>query len=209
MENKIYKNVKIGKDANIYPPCIIGFLPKKYKKKSTIIGNSCIIRPFTTIYAGVKIGKDFQCGHGVLIREGNAIGNNVSIGTGTVLEPENSIADNVRVHSHCFLECVELEEGVIVGPGVVFADDPHPPCPRYKECKRGAKVKKGAKIGAGVVILPGVVIGERALIGAGAVVVKDVPPNAVVTGEGARVGKYLKDLVCFKGFFKRPYEWEE
>jgi acetyltransferase-like isoleucine patch superfamily enzyme len=132
------------------------------------------------VYADVVIGEGFQGGHSVLIRERNIIGDNVIIGTGTVLERENRIADNVRVHSHCFLECVKLEEGVIVGPGVVFTDDLHLLRPRYKECKRGARVKRGAKIGAGAVILPSVIIVERVLIGAGTVVVHDVPPEAVV-----------------------------
>lgn len=42
-----------------------------------------------------------------------------------------------------------------------------------------------------VTILPGVTIGENAVVGAGAVVTKDVPDNAVVVGNPARVIKYL------------------
>jgi acetyltransferase-like isoleucine patch superfamily enzyme len=37
------------------------------------------------------------------------------------------------------------------------------------------------------VLCPGVEIGEEAYVGAGAVVVKDVPPRAVVVGNPARV----------------------
>lgn len=46
-------------------------------------------------------------------------------------------------------------------------------------------------IGVNVTILPGVTIGENAVVGAGAVVTKDVPDNAVVVGNPARVIKYL------------------
>ena len=49
------------------------------------------------------------------------------------------------------------------------------------------RVRKGASIGSGAVILCGVTIGERALIGAGAVVTRDVPDDAVVTGVPARL----------------------
>ncbi|BAV86488.1 maltose O-acetyltransferase [Rothia aeria] len=42
-------------------------------------------------------------------------------------------------------------------------------------------------IGGGAIILGGVSIGENAVIGAGSVVTKDVPANAVVVGNPARV----------------------
>ncbi len=48
-------------------------------------------------------------------------------------------------------------------------------------------VGTGASIGANATILPGVRIGRRAMVGAGAVVTKDVPPNAVVVGNPARI----------------------
>ena len=207
MKNKIYKNVKIGKGAKIYPPVIIGF-PARGKVPKTIIGKKAIIRPFTVIYAGVSIGDNFQCGQGAIIRENNLIGNNVSIGTNTVLEPGNKIADNVRIHTGCFLEYVTLEKNVFIGPNVVFTDDPHPPCPKFKECVLGAVVKRNAKIGANSTILPGITIGENSLIGAGSVVTKNIPENSVALGSPARVVKKIKDLRCFKNFFKRPYDWQ-
>jgi acetyltransferase-like isoleucine patch superfamily enzyme len=48
-------------------------------------------------------------------------------------------------------------------------------------------VKAGASIGSGATILCGVTIGEKALVGAGSVVTKDVPANAIVAGNPARV----------------------
>jgi acetyltransferase-like isoleucine patch superfamily enzyme len=52
-------------------------------------------------------------------------------------------------------------------------------------------VKHGASIGSGATILCGITIGENAMIGAGSMVTKDVPPNAVVAGNPARVIKFL------------------
>ena len=52
-------------------------------------------------------------------------------------------------------------------------------------------IKKNVWIGANVTILPGVTIGENAIVGACSVVTKDVPDNAVVVGNPARVIKYL------------------
>jgi acetyltransferase-like isoleucine patch superfamily enzyme len=54
-------------------------------------------------------------------------------------------------------------------------------------------VKKGASVGSGSTILSRVTIGENAIVGAGSVVVKDVPANAIVAGNPARVLRYLAD----------------
>jgi cytochrome c peroxidase len=48
-------------------------------------------------------------------------------------------------------------------------------------------VRKGAAIGSNATILCGITIGARATIGAGSVVTKDVPDDAVVAGNPARV----------------------
>jgi dTDP-4-dehydrorhamnose 3,5-epimerase-like enzyme len=51
-------------------------------------------------------------------------------------------------------------------------------------------VKTGASVGANATILPGITIGERAMIGAGAVVINDVPCDAIVVGNPARIVGY-------------------
>lgn len=68
---------------------------------------------------------------------------------------------------------------------------------RYVITCKPVHIKKNVWIGVNVTILPGITVGENAVIGAGAVVTHDVPDNAVVVGNPARVIKYL-DAEKFK-----------
>ncbi len=205
----VLKNVILGEGTVVEAFCVLGKQAKtsRIRKKKTIIGKNSILRCSTIIYEDNRIGSDFRTGHNVVVREGNVIGDNVSIGTNTVLEFGNKIGNNVRIHSNCFLEMVSIGDDVFIGPNVVFTDDLHMPCPRYKDCVGGVIVMKGAKIGAGSIILPGVKIGKNAVIGAGSVVVKDVPENVVVVGNPAKVIKNVDDLKCRKNFYVKPYSW--
>ena len=199
--------VVIGSGTLADPSCILGKAPKGALpgECELRIGDDGVIRPFTTLYGGTTIGDRFQTGQGTSIREDNVIGDDVSIGTNAVLEAGNRIGNRVRIHSGCFLELVTVEDDVFIAPNVVFADDLHPPCPRYEECVGGAVVKRGARIGSNSTILPGVVIGLGALVGAGSVVVRDVPDGMVVVGSPARVIKCVDELACGSGLMERPY----
>lgn len=194
---KIHRNTVIGKKSFVDEFCIIGRPPrgKKSGELRTEIGNNAVIRSHTVIYAGNKIGDNFQTGHFTFIREGNEIGNNVSIGTHSIIEFKVKIEDNVRVHSNCFIpEFTILKKGSWIGPNCVFTNAPFPKSPRAKDFLKGVIVEENAKIGANSVILPGVRIGKNSLVGAGSVVTKDVPDNKVVVGNPARVIKDVDDL---------------
>jgi len=207
----LFGGVRLGPGVRLEPYVTVGKPPRGREpgELATAIGAGSLVRSYTTIYAGTRVGERLQTGQCVSIREDNVIGDDCSVGTGTALEPGNRIGNRVRIHSNCFLETVTLEDDVFVGPGVVFADDPHPPCPRFRECVGGATVRRWARIGAGAVILPGVTIGAEALVGAGAVVTRDVPDGAVVVGNPAWVLKQVEDLTCQAGFYERPYTWQE
>ena len=146
----IYKNVKIGKNCQISDYVIIGVPPrgKKPGELETKIGDNAIIRSHTIIYAGNRIGHNFQTGHSVMIRELNEIGNDVSIGTSSVVEHHVLIKDGVRIHTQAFVpEYSVLESGCWIGPNVVLTNAKYPLSPNAKKELKGPIIKKNAKIG--------------------------------------------------------------
>ena len=78
---------------------------------------------------------------------------------------------------------VTLEEGVFCGPSMVFTNvhNPRALIERKNEY-RNTRVKKGATLGANCTILCGITIGEYAFIAAGAVIIKNVKPYALMAG---------------------------
>jgi len=205
---KMYPNVKLGENVQIGDFCIIGVPPKGEKEGAleTVIGDNAVISSHTVIYAGNKIGANFFAGHGVLVRECNEIGNNVSIGSHSVIEHHLKIEDNVRIHSNVFIpEYSLLKDGCLIGPNVVCTNAFHPLCPKVKECLKGPTIGENAKVGANVTLLPAVVVGKNALVGAGAVVIEDVPPEAVVVGNPAKVVKNISELKCPYEIVEKPY----
>ena len=192
---KIYKNVIIGDNHNIGDFVILGYPAANLTDAKTVIGSNAVIRSHTVIYTGNTIGDNFQTGHHANIRENNIIGNNVSIGTQSVIEHHVTIEDNVRIHSQVFIpEFSILKKGSWIGPNVVITNASYPISKLAKQNLKGVIIEENAKIGANSTILPGIVIGKGALVGAGSVVTKDVPPNAVVVGNPAKIIKSINEL---------------
>lgn len=197
MQSIVYKNVKLGKNVKIGEFCIIGVPPKGKEdgELETVIGDNSIIRSHTVIYAGNRIGRNFQTGHSAFLRENNEIGDNVSIGTKSVIEHHVKIEDNARIHCQCFIpEFCILKKDCWIGPKVVFTNAQYPKSKRAKEFLIGVVVGENAKIGANATVLPGIKIGSNALIGAGSVVTKDVPEGKVVVGNPAKAVNDVNNL---------------
>lgn len=142
--------------------------------ESTTVGPGTRIWAFAHVLPGARIGSDCNiCDH-VFIENDVVLGDRVTVKCG------------VQVW-----DGVELADDVFVGPNVTFTNDPFPRSQVYPLAFSRTVVGPGASIGANATILPGLTIGRRAMIGAGAVVTKDVPPNAIVVGNPGRIVGYV------------------
>lgn len=190
----IYPNVRLGRGCIVEDYAVIGAPPSGYKpgELETVIGDNARIRSHTVIYAGNRIGRNFQTGNKANLRECNIIGAEVSIGTLSVVEHHVRIGDNVRIHTQAFVpEFSVLEENCWIGPNVVLTNARYPRSRNAKKELEGVCVRKDAVIGANSTLLPGVTVGVHALVGAASVVTHDVPDGAVVAGNPAVILRYL------------------
>jgi len=147
----------------------------------------------------VKLGENVRLAKFINLY-GCQIGDNTKIGTFVEIQKNARIGKNCKISSHTFIcEGVTIEDNVFVGHGVVFINDTFPRATNPDGALQTEAdwkveptlVRKGASVGSGATILSNVTIGENAIVGAGAVVTEDVPPNAVVAGNPARVLRFL------------------
>jgi len=110
------------------------------------------------------------------------------------------IGIGARVFANCGLVALDVApitigDDVQIGPNVQLLTPTHPLDPDLRRAKWEAAepivIKSNAWLGGGAIVLPGVAVGENAVVGAGAVVTRDVPANAVVAGNPARVIRSL------------------
>ncbi len=136
----------------------------------------------------VTIGSGTKIWHFCHILSDTAIGENCSFGQNCVVGPKVTIGSGVKVQNNVSIyEGVEIEDDVFLGPSMVFTNvvNPRAFIVRKEEFKK-TLLKKGCSVGANATIVCGVTIGRYALIGAGAVVTKDVPDFALMTGVPAK-----------------------
>jgi len=137
---------------------------------------------------GASIGKGTKIWHFSHIMPNSTIGENCNLGQNVVISPEVILGNNVKVQNNVSIYTgVICEDDVFLGPSMVFTNviNPRSAIQRKNEYKR-TLVKKGASIGANATIVCGNDIGEFAFIGAGAVVVKEVLPYALVVGNPSK-----------------------
>lgn len=150
---------------------------------------------YIAVSSDVKLGENVRLGKFINLY-GCSVGSNTKIGAFVEIQKNASVGSNCKVSSHSFIcEGVVLEDNVFIGHGVMFTNDKYP---RSVNANGGLQteadwgvvktvVKSGASIGSNATIVCGVTIGERSIVGAGAVVTKDVPPDAIVAGNPARI----------------------
>lgn len=142
--------------------------------ESSNIGRGTRIWAFAHVLAGATIGEDCNiCDH-VFIENDVLLGDRVTVKCG------------VQLWDH-----TTIENDVFIGPNATFTNDPFPRSKQQRLSVPRTVVAQGASIGANATILPGLTIGQHAMVGAGAVVTRSVPPNAIVTGNPARIVGYV------------------
>jgi UDP-2-acetamido-3-amino-2,3-dideoxy-glucuronate N-acetyltransferase len=137
---------------------------------------------------GVEIGEGTRIWHFSHIMTGSKIGANCNLGQNVVVSPDVTLGNNVKVQNNVSIYTgVICEDDVFLGPSMVFTNVVNPRSAVIRRDKYvETLVQKGATIGANATIVCGNLIGKFSFIGAGAVVVREVLPYALVVGNPSR-----------------------
>ena len=127
------------------------------------------------IEPGAIIREQVTIGDSAVIMMGAVINIGAVIGPGTMIDMGAILGGRATVGKNCHIGAGAVLAGVI---------EPASATPVI--------VEDGVLVGANAVVIEGVHVGKNAVVAAGAVVIEDVPENAVVAGCPARVVK-MKD----------------
>ncbi len=156
------------------------------------------IHPTAIIDTGASVGADTKVWHFCHIMPGARIGRHCILGQNVYIDKNAQVGNGVKIQNNVSVyQGVVLEDHVFVGPSAVFTNviNPRSFIERKTEFKP-TLVQKGASIGANATIICGVTIGQYALIGAGAVVTKNIPAFALVTGNPAQQQGWVSEAGC-------------
>lgn len=137
-------------------------------------------------------------------------GKNVRVGSFTSIFSYNNIfiGDDVYIGPYAIFLATEsriyIGNKVLFGPRVTLIGGDHRVTDvgrfiydvkdKLPDDDRDIYIEDDTWIAANVTILKGVTVGRGAVVGAGALVIKDVPPYAIVAGIPAQVIKYRWDI---------------
>ncbi|WP_116126909.1 acyltransferase [Lewinella sp. IMCC34183] len=143
---------------------------------------TAVVDPGARLGAGSKVWHFCHLMADCEVGPGCSLGQNVFVAGGVRLGKGCKVQNNVSLFTG-----VELGDDVFVGPSAVFTNVKNP---RASVNRRGeylpTRVGNGATIGANATVVCGVTLHAFAFVGAGAVVTRDVPAYALVTGNPAR-----------------------
>lgn len=142
--------------------------------ESEKVGEGSRVGAFSHVFKGATIGRDCSIDEYVLVENDVRVGNRVTVQSGVQLWAG-----------------IELEDDVYIGPNVTFTNDRFPRSRQAPKEIARTVVGRGASVGANATLLPGISIGQSAMVGAGSVVTRNVPPNAIVHGNPARIHGYV------------------
>jgi len=193
----------VGESCRILDYAVVGKQPVLSSRSTAAVeelpplelGAGTIVSTGAIVFAGTKVGERVIVGDQACVRERCTIGDDVVVGRGSLVENDTEVGARTKIQADAYVTAYSLlEEDVFIAPYVVTANDNFMGrTERRHALRRGPTVRRGARIGAAAVLLPGIEVGEEAFVGAGAVVIRDVPPHAVVVGNPARQIREVPD----------------
>lgn len=192
----IHAGSLIGGETRIQDGAVIG-KPVALGSRSTAsrdplppveVGSGATVCAGAVIVAGARVGDGAVVGDQAHVRERALIGERSVVGRGSAVDNDVTIGARVRIQTGCYITAYStIEDDVFVAPGVTLTNDDTMGRHAREHQLRGAVLRRACRVGGGAVLVPGIEVGEEAFVAAGAVVVRDVPPRAVVMGVPARV----------------------
>lgn len=140
---------------------------------------------YSTVHCSARLGLQVDVGDHVLVEAMVQIGNRVVIQAGAKLCEGLVVADDVIVGINAVLAA---SLSVHVGQPVASPD---------------TRIGQGVHIGANAVVLRGTIIGDRARVEPGSMVSANVPHDAIVAGNPARIIGYV-DTPITRGSVAKP-----
>ena len=154
--------------------------------QKTFVHQQAIVEP------GASVGENTRVWAFAHILPGAHIGSDCNICDGVFIENDVVIGDRVTIK--CGVQVwdgIEIEDDVFIGPNATFTNDPAPRSKQFLSQYPRTRIRQFASIGANATVMPGIIVGRGSMIGAGAVVTHNVPPNAIVVGNPARIQGYV------------------
>jgi acetyltransferase-like isoleucine patch superfamily enzyme len=205
----VYPGTIIGEGCQILDFAVVGkqptLSPRSTAKKEPLppveLGAGTIVSTGAVVFAGSQLGERVIVGDQACVRERVQVGDDVVIGRGSLVENDTTIGALTKIQAHAYITAYStLEDNVFIAPCVATTNDNFMGrTEKRHELVKGPTIRRGARVGGAAVLLPGIEVGEEAFVGAGAIVIRDVPPRAVVVGSPARQIREVPDEELLEG----------